>query len=237
MSTKELYLEDSYLTTCESTVQKIDGDKVILDQTVFYPTGGGQEHDTGYLIQANEAFKVYEVKKEKGNIAHYVKNAHCLQLGKVTTKIDWERRKGLMRHHSLLHVLGAIVYKKYGALCTGNKIYPNRARIDFNHLEDLTKEQLESIVNETNQILNEHHPITSRFVSREEAENSSGLIKTMVNLLPASIATVRLITISSIDEQACGGTHVSNTNEIGNMSLEKVSSKGKNNKRFEVTLT
>lgn len=86
MGTKELYLEDSYLTTCESTVHKIDGDKVILDQTVFYPTGG--EHDTGFLIQANEAFKGYEVKKEKGNIVHYVKNAHCLQLGKNNKRFE-----------------------------------------------------------------------------------------------------------------------------------------------------
>ncbi|GED12407.1 alanyl-tRNA editing protein [Aneurinibacillus migulanus] len=236
MPTNELYVNDSYVTTCEAHIIKIEGEKVILDQTVFYPTGGGQEHDTGVLIQENEVFDVHQVKREKGEVIHYIKNAQQLKIGKVTARIDWERRMGLMRHHSLLHVLGAVVYKKYGALCTGNKIYPTRARIDFDHLQDVTDEQAEEIVRETNKILEEHYPITLRYVSREEAENISGVIKTSINLLPPSIKTVRLVSISSIDEQACGGTHVSNTKEIGKMVLDKITSKGKNNKRFEVSL-
>lgn len=236
MKTNELYTADSYLTACEANVLKIEGEKVWLDQTVFYPTGGGQEHDTGVLVQGDETFEVYEVKKEKGEIIHYVKNAQRLREDQVFSRIDWERRFGLMRHHSLLHVLGAVVYQKYGALCTGNKIYPTRARIDFDHLQDLSEEQIADIVQETNQILAEDHPITLRSVSREEAEGISGLIKTSINLLPPSIKTIRLVSIASVDEQACGGTHVSNTTEIGKMMLDKVDNKGKNNKRFEVSL-
>jgi Ser-tRNA(Ala) deacylase AlaX len=234
--TKQLFLEDSYATECEATIREIDGEKVVLDQTVFYPTGGGQEHDTGVLQQGERSFEVYQVKKENGKIVHFVKDAAELRLGRVNARINWDRRYGLMRHHSLLHVLGSVVYKKYGALCTGNQIYQERARIDFNELRELSKEELEDIVGETNKILKEGHPISSRYVSRGEAESIPGLIKTVVSLLPSSITEVRLVTIGSIDEQACGGTHVKNTAEIGQMVIHEVKSKGKNNKRFEVSI-
>ena len=139
-----------------------------------------------------------------------------------------------MRHHSLLHVLGAVVYQKYGALSTGNKIYADRARIDFNQLEDLSNEQIEEIIQEANQIIRDNYPVSTRYISRKEAENSSGLIKTVISLLPASVTSVRLVSIDTVDEQACGGTHVRETGEIGKVVLSKFSSKGKNNKRFEV---
>ncbi|MBM7713552.1 alanyl-tRNA editing protein [Siminovitchia sp. FSL H7-0308] len=235
--TKELFLNDSYEKTCDAQVLSIDGDKVVLDQTVFYPTGGGQECDTGQLIQEGNSFEVFQVKRAGGKIIHFIKNAARLKMGEVTAKVDWERRWGLMRHHSLLHVLGAVVYKKYGALCTGNKIYPHRARIDFNHLHDLSDDQYEEIVSETNHIIKESHPIKYEWLSRRKAENRPGLVKTVVNLLPPTVTQIRIVKIDSVDEQACGGTHVANTKEIGEMKLVKVSSKGKNNKRLEVELT
>jgi Ser-tRNA(Ala) deacylase AlaX len=236
MKTKELFLNDSYAFTCTANVVKIDGEKVILDQTVFYPTGGGQEHDTGIFVQGDKQFEVYQVKKEQGEIVHYVKSPQQLQLGEVFCQVDRDRREGLMRHHSLLHVLGAVVYQKYGALCTGNKIYPERARIDFNNLRDLTDSEYQEIMEETNRIIQEGHPITSRYISRDEVESVEGLIKTAINLLPPSVTQIRLISIDSIDEQACGGTHVANSREIGKAELVKVVSKGKNNKRLEVAL-
>lgn len=234
--TKELFLNDSYQTMCNANILSIEGDKVVLDQTIFYPTGGGQECDTGTLIQEGKPFDVVQVKREGRKIFHFVKNAQQLKIGAVTANIDWERRRGLMRHHSLLHVLGAVVYKKYGALCTGNKIYPHKARIDFNQLQDLRDDQYDDIVKETNQIIKECHPIKYQWISRSEAESRPGLIKTAINLLPPTVTEIRLVNIETVDEQACGGTHVSNTKEIGEMKLVKVSSKGKNNKRLEVEL-
>ncbi|AMA72966.1 alanyl-tRNA editing protein [Aneurinibacillus thermoaerophilus] len=234
--TKELFLTDSYRRECEASVLEIAEDKVILDQTVFYPTGGGQEHDTGMLVQGEQMFEVYRVKREGGRIVHYVRNAEKLEKGPVFARVDWERRYGLMRHHTLLHVLSAVVYKKYGALCTGNQIYPDRARIDFNQLHDLTPEQLNDVMEETNRIIDSDYPISYRTVSREEAENIPGMIKTMVSLLPPSVTHVRLVSIDSVDEQACGGTHVKRTREIGQMEITNVKSKGKNNKRLEVRI-
>jgi misacylated tRNA(Ala) deacylase len=232
--TKELYQDDSYLQECETAVKEIDGDKVILDQTIFYPTGGGQEHDTGFLFQDNHEFEVYKVKKENGQIVHYVKNADQLRSNKATCKLDWERRYGLMRHHSMLHVFGAVLYTKYGALCTGNQIYPDRARIDFNELHDLTEEQIQETISETNREIRENHPISTRYIDREEVDLMPGAIKTVVSLLPPTVRIVRLVKIGYIDEQACGGTHLNATNEIGEFRIIKIKSKGSNNKRFEV---
>lgn len=235
--TAELFLEDSYLKELDTNIIEISENKVVLEKSIFYPTGGGQEHDTGILFQNGQRFEVYDVKREQGKIIHYVKETAVLEIGKVTAKIDWERRKGLMRHHSLLHIIGAVVYKKYGSLSTGNKIYPDRARIDFNELGELNEEEVKYIVEESNRIIRENHPIIYRYVSRKEAEESDGLIKTIVSLLPPSVTTVRLVLIEGIDEQACGGTHVNSTGEIGEMHVTKLSSKGKNNKRFEVYAT
>ncbi|USG63575.1 alanyl-tRNA editing protein [Brevibacillus ruminantium] len=232
--TKRLFLEDSYIRELTVNVCEIMGEKIVLDQTIFYPTGGGQECDTGMLIQDGQAFEVYQVKKEGETIVHYVKGAENVRTGSILAKIDWSRRYGLMRHHSLLHVLGAVVYEKYGALCTGNQIYSERARIDFNQLQDLTGADVSEIVEKANQIIAEDHPITYRTVSREEAEAIPGMIKTMISLLPPSVTELRLVTIDKVDEQACGGTHVNRTKEIGTLEIADIKSKGKNNKRLEV---
>lgn len=232
--TKELYLEDCYRQECEAAVLEAAEDKIILDQTVLYPAGGGQEHDTGILEQDGRTFDIYSVKREGGRIVHYVRNGESLNKGPVRVRLNWERRLGLMRHHTLLHVLGAVVFQKYGALCTGNQIYPDRARIDFNQLHELTPEQRDDIVKETTRIIEADYPISYRTVGREEAENIPGMIKTVVSLLPPSVRTVRLVSIESVDEQACGGTHVRSTGEIGGMEITDIKSKGKNNKRLEV---
>lgn len=232
--TEALYLENSYLASCEATVTAVNGEKITLDRTIFYPRGGGQEHDEGTLIQDGQTYHVYKVRKEGNTILHYAKNGEQLKQGTVTAKLDWGRRYGLMRHHSLLHVLGAVMYDAYGALATGNQIYPNRARIDFQGVGQLSDSEREDIVNETNKIIAANYPISTRTISRQEAEQIPGLIKTAVNLLPPHVHTVRLVKIESIDEQACGGTHVKHTQEIGTASIMKVKSKGKNNKRIEV---
>ncbi|RAL24032.1 alanyl-tRNA editing protein [Thermoflavimicrobium daqui] len=232
--TKERFLEETYLRECEAEVIQIDGEKVYLDQTLLYPTGGGQEHDQGKFIQDDQNYEVIKVKREKGKIVHYVKNADNLKLGKIKVQIDWDRRYGLMRHHSLLHVLGAVMYKKFGALCTGNQIYPDKARIDFNEINNLDEEQVKEVIQEVNQIISEDKSIFIKSMSRQEAEQSSGMIKTAINLLPPSVQRVRIVCIDSIDEQACGGTHVQRTSEIGTLCIDRIKSKGKNNKRFEV---
>jgi misacylated tRNA(Ala) deacylase len=234
MKTKELYLEHSYLQECQANILNIQDNKVILDQTILYPGGGGQEPDQGYIMQGDKEFEILKVKKENGEIVHYINNAEDLTKGSVNIKLDWVRRHGLMRHHSLLHVLATVVHDKYGSLCDGNQIYEDRARIDFNNLSDLTEEELQFIVEETNKHISNNLEISSRFVTREEAEQIPGSIKTLVNLLPPAVQEIRLVRIANIDEQACGGTHVKKTGEIGKLEITKVKSKGKDSTRLEV---
>ncbi|WP_243354797.1 alanyl-tRNA editing protein [Bacillus litorisediminis] len=232
--TRELYLLDSYQAKCEAAILSIDEDKIILDQTVFYPTGGGQEHDTGWLQQGEVRVEVHKVKKEQGEIVHYIKTPGKISVGPVRAEINWERRHGLMRHHSMLHVLGSVFYKHFGSLCTGNQIYEDRARIDLTGITELGDDELMKMIHEANIEIFHNHPITTRIVPREEAEAISGSIKTVVNLIPESVREIRLVKIGEIDEQACGGTHVKETKEIGKIILEKTKNKGKGITRLEL---
>jgi misacylated tRNA(Ala) deacylase len=232
--TKELYLEDSYQTRCEANIILVEDDRVILDQSVFYPAGGGQETDTGWLQQGDVSVEVFKVKKEQGQVLHYVKNPEKLMAGPVLAEIDWERRKGLMRHHSMLHVVASVFHKHFGSLCTGNQVYEDRARIDLTGITELNEAEMTDILTEANSEIAANHPITARVVPREEAELISGSIKTVVNLIPPSVKEIRLVKIGDIDEQACGGTHVRYTNEIGHVVLEKFKNKGKGVTRLEV---
>jgi misacylated tRNA(Ala) deacylase len=230
----ELFLDDSYLQECNATILSIEEKKIELDQTVFYPTGGGQEHDTGFLIQNGQSFEVVNVKKEKGKVIHFVENAEGLVIGEVTAKIDWDRRYQLMKHHSLLHVLASVFHKKYGSLCTGNQIHPEKARIDLTEISELSQEEIADVIQRTNEEIKANHLITTRVLSREEAENISGAIKTVVNLIPPFVKEIRLVKIGNIDEQACGGTHVKETAELEGVVLDKIKSKGKGVTRLEV---
>ncbi|WP_408006989.1 alanyl-tRNA editing protein [Pseudalkalibacillus sp. A8] len=233
----ELFLEDSYLKECQANIVEVEGNKVKLDQTVFYPTGGGQEHDTGHLLQNGREYEVKKVKKENGDIVHYVKDPEGLEEREVTAIIDWNRRYSLMKHHSLLHVLASVFNTVYGSLCTGNQIYSDRARIDLTEIHSLGKEDFDRIVEQANREIQANHLISSRVLPREEAKQISGAIKTVVNLIPSFVKEIRLVKIGDIDEQACGGTHVGQTKEIGGVVLDKVKNKGKGGTRLEVRTT
>ncbi|MGG3771287.1 alanyl-tRNA editing protein [Priestia megaterium] len=234
---KELFLENSYQTSCTTFIKEINENKVILDETVFYPTGGGQPFDTGVIKQGNYEVEVVKVKREQGEIVHYVRDARNLTLGEVTAQINWDRRYRFMRYHTLLHVIAGHLYNKFGALATSNEIYEdNRARIDVQFEEGISETSFSSMEQEIQKIVEENHMISTRSLPREEVEKIPGSIKTVINLLPKSIQTIRLVAISELDEQACGGTHVKSTNEIGSFSFTKVKNKGKNTKRIEVIL-
>nr|WP_106779327.1 alanyl-tRNA editing protein [Lysinibacillus timonensis] len=234
--THELFLEDSYLTQCKAEITDIQEGKVVLNQTVFYPTGGGQEHDLGVIQQGNHAVKVTKVKKENGQIYHYVESADQLLYGPVNVEIDWERRYAFMRHHSMLHIIGAIFNRKYGSLATGNQIYADKARIDLTNIIELDPAELNETIQEANVEINKNHPIQARILPRDEAANISDYIKTVVNLVPSHVKEIRLVSIGNIDEQACGGTHVRETREIGQVVLEKTKSKGKGAMRLELKI-
>ncbi|WP_280157855.1 alanyl-tRNA editing protein (plasmid) [Priestia megaterium] len=234
---KELFLTNSYQTSCETFIEEINENKVILHETVFYPSGGGQPFDTGILKQGNHEFKVIKVKREQGKIFHYLEDAKNLVMGEVTAQINWNRRYRFMRYHTLLHVIAGHLYNKFGALATSSEIYENdRARIDIQFEEEIAEDYFSSMEQEIYKIVEENHKISTRSLPREEVEKIPGSIKTVINLLPTSIQEIRLVAISELDEQACGGTHVKSTNEIGAFSFTKVKNKGKHIKRIEIIL-
>lgn len=234
---KELFLENSYQTSCKTFIKEINENKVILNQTVFYPTGGGQPFDTGVIKQGDHEVEVVKVKREQGEIVHYVQSAENLTLGDATAHIDWNRRYRFMRYHTLLHVIAGRLYNEFNALATSNEIYEdNRARIDIKFEEEIPEDYFTVMEKEIQDIIEENHLISTRSLPREEVEKIPGSIKTVINLLPKSIQTIRLVEISELDEQACGGTHVKSTNEIGSLSFTKVKNKGRNGKRIEVIL-
>ncbi len=234
--TELLYADDSYLTECDATVTEVrDGNAVVLDRTVFYPTGGGQPHDMGLLRWDGGEARVVEVKKQGPDVLHLIEGPAPTPGTRVRAVIDWERRYALMRHHTALHAMSGVIYQLFGATVTGGQMYPDRARMDF-ALPDLSPDKVQRIEDTTNRLLAEGRPVHVRSLPREEALQIPDLIRTKVNLIPESVRVLRIIDIEGIDMQADGGTHVRNTREVGRVRVVKTENKGKENKRLEIAL-
>lgn len=237
--TEKLFLTDMYLKEFDAVVTRAEGNKLVLDRTAFYATGGGQPNDTGILATASGQHKVVDVRKEGDEVIHYLEEGQTIPAGtQVHGNIDWGRRYSHMRFHSAIHVMDGIVTKKHGdkGLLTGGQIYEDRARIDMN-MEDFSRELVEQILEECNTFISEGHRIHQAEISREEALKMENLARTEPGRkLIESLDRVRLIVIDDLDEQADGGTHVRDSREIGKLVLRKVESKGKRNKRIGFTL-
>ncbi|MEM4554650.1 MAG: alanyl-tRNA editing protein [Candidatus Anstonellaceae archaeon] len=237
-----LYLEDSYLRSCISTVTQVrEGKYIILDQTVFYPTGGGQPCDTGKLVRLSDGavFKVVSVSKSPEGIIHEIELASTslppLDSGQqVQCSIDWERRYKLMRMHTAGHVLAAILYSEKGILITGNLLGIDKSRFDFS-LQNFDRAEFESLVKKANEVISRNLEVKVFYISRQEASNYPGAVK-LASALPPEIPTLRMVQIGDIDCQADGGTHVKNTSEIGQIVFLGAENKGKNNRRIIFTV-
>lgn len=228
--TKELFRDDSYLKSCEATVTATSDSVVVLDQTVFYPTGGGQPGDTGTLEVAGGAkVEIVDTRKGETGIEHVVADGSVLpSVGDtVTAQIDWERRHRLMRMHTCMHLLCSIV--PLGV--TGGSIRDGSARLDFDAPDPLDK-------NEVNEKLNDmilrNQRVTTRWITAEELDSQPDLVRTMSVQPPRSGGRVRLVDVESVDLQPCGGTHVRETAEIGKVLVKKIEKKGKHNRRINV---
>ncbi len=234
--TELLFADDSYLRSCDATVREVrEGNAVLLDRTVFYPTGGGQPHDLGTMRWDGGEARVVEVKKQGPDVLHVVDSDAPPAGSPVRLEIDWMRRLALMRHHTALHAMSGVIHQLFGATVTGGQMYPDRARMDF-ALADLSAEKLQQIEETTNRLLAEGRPVLVRYLPREEALQIPDLIRTKVNLIPESVRILRIVDIQGIDVQADGGTHVANTAEVGRVRVVKSENKGKENKRLEIAL-
>ena len=224
-----LFREDPYLKSCEATIVAVHGEAVELDRTVFYPLGGGQAGDTGKI----GAWRVLDTRK--GPLADQV--LHVLEPGasapagsKVELQLDWERRHRLMRLHTALHLLGAVVK----APVTGGRINDDKAHLDFDiEMERLVKDAIEAQLND---LVRAGVATRATWITDTELDARPELVKTMSVAPPRGEGRVRLLEIPGIDLQACGGTHVANTAEIGSLKVVRIRSEGKRNKRVTLEL-
>ena len=212
---------------------------VVVDRTVFYPGGGGQPSDRGWLrTDDGRTWEVGSAKKAGDDIAHTIEGeaGDLPAVGdEVTAEIDWDRRHLLMRTHTALHTLCGVVWRDYGAQVTGGNMEPGNGRMDF-EFESMTGELVGTIEAAVNRELAAERDVRVRILPRDEAFAIPDLIRTKINLLPAGIEEVRTIEIVGLDLQADGGTHVANTREVGPIRVTGHESKGRINKRIRIEI-
>jgi misacylated tRNA(Ala) deacylase len=236
MTTDLLFLRDAYLRSARAEVTHVDGVRIALDRTVFYPTGGGQPHDTGTLSWDGGTAVVTEVRKGGDAVWHTLEGDIPAPGTEVTAEIDWDRRHRLMRTHTALHVLCGVIWQEWGVPVTGGNMEPLSARMDFEL--DPTPEGFGARVEELVAAeLAADRPIEVSFVPRSEAVLDEALIRTKVSLVPETVAEIRVVDIVGLDRQADGGTHVRSTAEVGQVRVTKTESKGKGNKRVRIEVT
>ena len=232
--TEILFREDAYLRSCPARVIGADARGIRLDRTVFYPMGGGQPGDSGTLrLATGEAIAVLDTLKGEGpdEVIHVAAPGTALPPpgAEVTAEIDWPRRHRLMRMHTCLHLLCAVVP---GAV-TGGQVADGRGRLDF----DVPGSSLdkEAIAARLNTLISEGHAVAPRWINDEELAARPELVRTMSVKPPSGAGRVRLIEIAGVDLQPCGGTHIRNTAEIGPVVIGKIENKGRQNRRINIS--
>jgi len=237
--TELLYQTDSYLTEFDANVTSVLQEEraVTLDRTAFYPGGGGQPCDLGFLTITGVNYPVEKVKKQGEHILHFLGGNEPLPVVGSASRgtLDWARRYKLMRTHTALHVLCGTVFRDYGALVTGGDMEPLKGRMDF-EFETMRGELVREIEAAVNKEVAQARDIRVKILPREQAFQIPDLIRTKINLLPEGIMQVRTVEIVGLDLQADGGTHVHNTNEVGAIRVVDYKSKGAINKRIYIEI-
>lgn len=231
-----LFLEDSYLSTCEAVVTGIRADGgILLDRTCFYATSGGQPGDTGFLERADGsridiASTITGVTKAE--IVHMpAEGAAVPEIGEtLVLHIDWDRRYKLMRMHTACHLLSVVCPAKI----TGASVAEDDSRVDFDMTETIDRAE---VTRRLMELVNANHPVFTQWISEEEFDANPDIVRSKNVRPPRGLGRMRLVCIgkdSSVDSQPCGGTHVSETAEVGEIHIAKIEKKGRENRRFRI---
>ena len=226
-----IYLKDSYIKEFQTPIKHVEEDKIITEESIFYAQSGGQPGDKGSMDVNGQKVNVINTIKHELGIAHVIDQVIEKSSGEVKGVIDWDHRYRLMRMHTSMHLLcAALPY-----YVTGGSIGLEKSRIDFDLGEETFEfETLNTIINE---FIQQAHPISYQWITNEELDLQPDLVRTLSVKPPRTSDKIRLVKIGSIDLQPCGGTHVANTQEIGEFQFIKYESKGKMNKRVQFTLS
>ena len=231
-----LYRTEPYMREAESSVARLTEDGVVPAESLFYPTGGGQQGDTGRIEWDSGAAEVVATRKD-GTEAVLVlaEGAARPPAGAAIRQVlDWDARHRMMRLHTCLHLLSVVIPLPV----TGGQITPAKARLDFDMPE--APEDKAALEARLNALIAADHPVTETWISDAELDADPGLVKTMSVQPPRGEGRVRLVRIgpqdAPVDLQPCGGTHVRATAEIGRVILGKIEKKGRQNRRVTVTL-
>ena len=232
--TEELFREDGYLKSVEATVTAVTADGVVLDKTVFYPSGGGQPGDSGVLTFSGGAVAIIDTQKgdtqkEGGGINHILaEDATPPNVGDtVTVALDWDRRHKHMRMHTCMHLLCSLVEGDV----TGGQVSESKSRLDFNIPENPDKVALGEALNA---LIAKDVPVQQSWITDDELDAQPDLVRTMSVAPPRGGGRIRIIDIKDVDLQPCGGTHVASTAEIGRVRIGKIENKGRQNRRINI---
>jgi misacylated tRNA(Ala) deacylase len=234
--TERIYLRDAERREFDATVIELDeSGAVALDESAFYPTGGGQPHDTGTLSWADGHAHVTSVRSAGALVWHELDSEPPPVGTPVHGEIDWDRRHQLMRTHTALHILCGVIWNEWSTLVTGGNMEPLTARMDF-EFDPLPDEFAARVTQLVNDEIAADRPIEVSFLARGQALSDDDLIRTKVNLIPDSVTQIRVVDIVGLDKQADGGTHVRSTGEVGRFAIVKTESKGRANKRLRIAI-
>jgi len=233
--TELLFNKDAYTDKCEAVIASVSNNIIQLDRTIFYAESGGQPGDTGEIVLNDRVLKVIDTQKGNGpkEILHIVEGEIDQSLiGKsCETKIDWERRNDHMRMHTSCHILCSLV----DALITGASVGSAKSRVDFDVDPSLlNKEEMNQQIDE---IIKNNYPVFTKQISGDEFKNNPQLAKAAAVGPPIIDDKVQIVQIGEdkiIDIQACGGTHIKSTGEIGDLVIGKIENKGKRNRRINI---
>jgi len=227
--TEELFREDGYVKTCTALVTTVTDDGVILDKTVFYPSGGGQPGDTGTLTVAAGDVAIVDTQKSDEGIVHVLGEGSARpSVGdEVTVNLDWDRRHKHMQMHTCMHLLCALVEGDVN----GGQVGAVKSRLDFNIPENPDKVALGEALNA---LIAEDHPVSQSWITDEELDANPDLVRTMSVQPPRGSGRIRMINVEGVDLQPCGGTHVKSTSEISRVRIGKIENKGKQNRRINI---
>lgn len=233
--TEKVFYQDSYQKTLGSEVVEVLDNGVILAATIFYPLGGGQPGDTGCLTINERDYRVVDTRyaDDRHNIVHILEDEDLSGIrvnDTVAMEIDWQRRHRLMRMHTSMHLVCSLI----SAQATGGAVGETESRLDFDlQGEVVDKEQLTA---DLNALIDKAIPVTIGAITDAELDQKPELVRTMSVQPPRGHGTVRTITIENTDYQPCGGTHVRNTAEIGELVVTGLKNKGRQNKRISLAL-